>query len=478
MGTSTGAERTGRRPLALLFLVLLTVGCEESPLVPGGTTVVTVVVNPADLSVAVGEVIRLDVLPRNEENRIIAAGPARWTSSAPQVAVVDSLGLVQALTEGTAEISASVGGVVGTARLTVTPASVSEWREHTCMVASTGAVWCWGRGPNGELGNGARVGSSVPFLVSLAGTVASVSTGVSHTCALLASGAVQCWGRGAEGQLGNGATSTRPTPVQVMDAPSYRSISAGGRHSCGITSGGDLRCWGWGLYGQLGNGNTTTNVATPIQPQGGIRFERVSAGARHTCALTADGSAYCWGDNQHGQLGDGGSTMRTTPTRVSTALRFTRISAGARHTCAIAQDGTAWCWGDNREGQLGNGSLSPSRTPTDVRSAPGFRLASVSAGGSHTCGIDAAGVVYCWGAGQFGQLGNGARILVGNPVQVGVALFTDLVVGSAHTCGVSRGTAAFCWGLNAFGQLGTADYGDRSGPTQVAGGVGFTRAEG
>ncbi|MSR36371.1 MAG: hypothetical protein EXR95_06970 [Gemmatimonadetes bacterium] len=479
MGTSFGAERRWAR-LALAptcLLAVLLAGCEEQPMIPGGNTVVSVIVNPADLSIAVGEVIRLDLLPQNAEGRVISSGPATWVSSAPLVASVDSLGFIRALSEGSADINATVDGVRGTARIRVTPAVVSEWREHACMVASTGAVWCWGRGANGELGNGTRISSAVPLRAALSGTAASVSTGSSHSCAVLTSGAVFCWGRGAEGQLGNGATATQPGPVQAMDALSYRSVSAGGQHTCGITSSGDLRCWGSGGFGQLGNGNTI-NVATPVQPQGGLKFERVSAGARHTCALTADGRAYCWGDNRFGQLGDGSAVTRTTPTPVATALRFTWISAGARHSCAIAESGSPWCWGDNREGQLGNGSLSSSTSPTDVRSAPGFQLSRVWAGGSHTCGTNGAAVVYCWGAGQFGQLGNGARGLAGNPVQVGSVLFDDLIVGNAHTCGVSRGTVAYCWGLNAFGQLGTGDYRDRAVPALVSGDLRVTRAEG
>jgi len=129
-------------------------------------------------------------------------------------------------------------------------------------------------------------------------------------------------------------------------------------------------------------------------------------------------------------------------------------------------------------GQHGNGTLASSPVPQDVKSVPDFRLASVAAGGSHSCGIDPYGMVYCWGAGQFGQLGNGGRTLSGNPASAGLTLFDELLVGNSHSCGVSRGRTALCWGLNVFGQLGTGDFAYRTAPAPVAGGLAFVRSGG
>jgi alpha-tubulin suppressor-like RCC1 family protein len=481
MGTSTGADpRTLRLavPLrALLPLCWILAACEEAPATPGGDDVRSVLLNPATLAMAVGEVIRLDVLPVNRENRRILGGPATWSSSAPTVAAVDSLGLVRAIGEGAAQITASVNGVAGSAAVTVTPVAVSEWREHACFVGVDGNAWCWGRGGNGELGDGSRTSSPVPVRVRHDAPFAAVTAGASHSCGITGAGEAWCWGRGTEGQLGSGAATTRVTPVRVSDAASWRALSAGGRHSCGITATGDTRCWGDAAFGQLGHGSTTS-VITPVPPQGGLRLQQVSAGARHTCGLAADGRAWCWGDNRNGQLGDGSSASRSSPGPVLTEQRFTDISAGARHTCAVALDGRPWCWGDNRSGQLGNGTLTSSFAPSAVASVPGFRLARVAAGGSHSCGIAPTGVVFCWGAGQFGQLGDGRQLLAGNPVEVQVALFDQLIAGNAHTCGVSRAATALCWGLNVFGQLGTGDFRDRAHPEPGFGGYRFGRGGG
>jgi alpha-tubulin suppressor-like RCC1 family protein len=463
-------------PLAVLLLVLLA-GCEKGPVTPGGEAISQVVLNPATFSMAVGDQLRLDVFAANASGWPLAGGSVEWASRNPLVAAVDSLGLIRGLLEGTAEISALVSGIRGTAVATITPAAVSEWREHSCFLANTGSAWCWGRGVNGELGNGLRGGSAIPVRVALDQPLALVSTGASHSCAVTTTGSGYCWGRGAEGQLGNGGLATFSHPVQIMDALGYRTVSAGGQHSCGVTNGGDTRCWGASTYGQVGNG-ATVSVSTPVQVQTAQRFTVLSAGARHTCALTGDGQAYCWGDNHEGQLGDGTTIQRNAPVTVATTLRFLTISAGARHTCAIASDQTPWCWGDNGQGQLGNGTLTSSTVPRDVKSSPGFRLATVAAGGSHTCGINSGGVAYCWGAGQFGQLGSGGSTLIGNPLNVGVALFGEIMAGTGHSCGVSSGGTVLCWGLNVFGQLGLGDTNNRSAPNQIRGELRFRSAGG
>ena len=209
-----------------------------------------------------------------------------------------------------------------------------------------------------------------------------------------------------------------------------------------------------------------------------MRFEQLSAGGRHTCGVVSGGQAYCWGDNRQGQLGDGTLTTRMVPTPVLTGLRFSSIAAGARHTCAVALDGRGWCWGDNRLGQHGNGTLTSSATPQEILSSPDFRLVSVSAGGTHSCGIHVNSNAYCWGAGQFGQLGNGVTFLVAIPSPVALAFFTEILAGAGHSCGVSADQRVLCWGLNAYGQLGSGDFTDRSVANSVAADLLFGRSEG
>ena len=246
MAISTNRER--RRFLLRLGLFLpLIVGCEEALIIPGRTEVVSVLLNPPSFPMAVGEVMRPDVLPRNAEGRVIVGGPVIWASSDSSVASVDSLGLVRGEWEGEAQITAHIGSSVGFTDVTITPSPASEWREHSCFVSLTGTIWCWGRGGNGELGNGLRNSSPVPVRVQLDEPVACVSAGASHSCSVTSSGAGYCWGRGAEGQIGNGSTGTQVVPVKIEFGLSFRSLSAGGRHTCGINTSGETRCWGWAV---------------------------------------------------------------------------------------------------------------------------------------------------------------------------------------------------------------------------------------
>jgi alpha-tubulin suppressor-like RCC1 family protein len=133
----------------------------------------------------------------------------------------------------------------------------------------------------------------------------------------------------------------------------------------------------------------------------------VTAGASHTCALTKDGHAYCWGSNINGSLGNGSTDASNVPVPVAGAITFTSIVAGSTHTCALTKAGAAYCWGSNFFGESGIGSTSLMvATPTPV--AGGFTFASLSAAGDLTCGIAVKLGAFCWGANGLGQIGNGS----------------------------------------------------------------------
>jgi alpha-tubulin suppressor-like RCC1 family protein len=164
---------------------------------------------------------------------------------------------------------------------------------------------------------------------------------------------------------------TAPEPPPALDitpaaALSFRQVSAGGTHSCGVTTDNRAYCWGVG-GGPLGDG-TTTQRLTPVAVTGGLRFLHVSAGGSHTCGLTTENRAYCWGDNVFGQLGDNTTARRLTPVRVVGALRFQSVSTAVSspHTCGVTTANLAYCWGRGLEGQLGNGERKLRKTPTLV----------------------------------------------------------------------------------------------------------------
>lgn len=313
-------------------------------------------------------------------------------------------------------------------------------------------------------------------LTVLGGTFAAVSAGGEHSCALDITGRAYCWGRGAQGQLGTGATETQLTPVPVAGGLTFASISAGDAHTCGLTPTGQAYCWGRGADGRLGTGGTE-NALTPVAVIGAFSFASIAAGGSHTCGVTTAGQAYCWGSNAFGRLGVGSAIdFSATPAAVAGGLTFASISVKSTHTCAVATTGQAYCWGRGDFGQLGVSGLEEQVTwPTPSPVLGGHTFASISAGGLHTCGVTTAGQAYCWGFGGSGQLGVGAftpdqRI----PVAVAGGLTftevsTNLTAGTAHTCGITAGGPSYCWGFGTAGQLGNGTAENQPAPTLVAG---------
>jgi alpha-tubulin suppressor-like RCC1 family protein len=150
----------------------------------------------------------------------------------------------------------------------------------------------------------------------------------------------------------------------------FVAISAGAAHTCAVDSDGILYCWGRNDRGQLGPVDGLPNCGfvfmpcalVPAPPQVQVPFVQISAGGLHTCGLTAEGAAYCWGANRNGQLGNEGIFDETVPQRVAGGLRFVEIHAGQTHTCARTDDDEIYCWGDNFQTQLGNGRSGVRRT--------------------------------------------------------------------------------------------------------------------
>lgn len=277
----------------------------------------------------------------------------------------------------------------------------------------------------------------------------------------------------------SGATST------TFDVTGFSAVSAGGAHSCGLTAAGAAYCWGDNQLGQLGN-NSSTESSTPVPVSGGLTFAAVSAGRNfYTCGLTGGGATYCWGANDYGQLGNNSTSgpqtctfisisvpCATTPVAVSGGLTLAAVSAGFAHTCGLTAGGAAYCWGWNAYGQLGNNSTTSSSTPVVVFG--GLTFAAVSAGGTHSCGLTAGGVAYCWGDNLSGQLGNASSGSRSTPAAVSGGLtFAAVSAGASHSCGTTTGGAGYCWGRNVEGQLGNNSTTGSSAPLAVSGGFSF-----
>ncbi|MFH1434656.1 MAG: hypothetical protein ABIJ56_02960 [Pseudomonadota bacterium] len=343
---------------------------------------------------------------------------------------------------------------------------------HGCAVLDGGKLKCWGRNHSYQIGDGSSMDRFAPVEITGIGSLAeTVSGGDSHTCAVLDTGGVQCWGSNSDGQLGDSSTTSKALPTDVTGLPSaVQEVSLGAFHSCVLLETGGVMCWGRNEDGQVGNGGTDDELVPVFVTGLGTGASAITAGRYHTCALVS-GSVKCWGRNTYGQLGDGTTEGKLMPVDV-TGLggTVTAMAAGMNHTCALLSTGGMQCWGLNNSGQLGNGSGGWEETPVDV---PGMTasVTSIATGDFHTCGLHATEGLKCWGYNIHGQVGDGTVFSSTSPLAVyGMASGAIRVFGAAdQSCALMDTSKLTCWGYNAWAQLGNGASAKMTAPTAVAG---------
>ena len=222
-------------------------------------------------------------------------------------------------------------------------------------------------------------------------------------------------------------------------------IAAGYHHNCAIDGAGRLFCWGYNDRGQLGDGGTAhTTVARPLP--GSMTFIRVSAGGSHTCAVTSAKELYCWGRNVWGQIGDGSNVNRLTPTRILPEHQFADVFTMAEGTCAITTAGGVWCWG------FMLGSQASAQSPTDV--SPSIRFASIGGSDFQVCGVAEDGASYCFVPTAVTTAAGGTAMMW-RPQAAPAGGIAGFAGGLQFNCGVGGSGTISCWGSNSYGQLGT-----------------------
>src|ERR1017187_6752206 len=280
--------------------------------------------------------------------------------------------------------------------------------------------------------------------------------------------------------LAAGLCSLVPAPQAALAASQRAaSISAGGEHTCAIVSG-EAYCWGENYNGELGDGtNINSGLPVAVDTSGvlaGRTLTQITAGYEHTCALDSTGTAYCWGLNAYGQLGDGSTTSSNVPVAVDISgvlagQTLTQITVGVVNTCALDSAGDAYCWGWNAFGQLGDGTTTSSSVPVAVDASgvlAGKTLTQITAGRDHTCAVTTADVAYCWGFNSVGQLGDGNTTDSSLPVAVNTGgvlagkVLTQITAGLWHTCVLDATGGTYCWGRNASSELGDDGTGSQS----------------
>jgi alpha-tubulin suppressor-like RCC1 family protein len=345
---------------------------------------------------------------------------------------------------------------------------------------------------------GRSVSSGEPYVQQL-------TAGYGHTCAVFSDGSVKCWGRNSDGQLGLEDTFSRGdgpqemgaalTPIELGAGWRVIQVAAGGAHTCALRDTGEVKCWGQGTYGQLGLGGTESKgdddgemgeQLSTVDLGVGWRVIQIAAGGAHTCALRDTGEVKCWGSNAYGELGQGSTenqgdnyaeVAKLLPVELGEPALA--VSAGMNYTCAVLESGEVKCWGRNGSGELGLGdTLNRGDGPNEMGTAlPAVDLGevalTVAAGPGttrHTCALLASGAVKCWGANDFGQLGQGDTAIRGDaPDEMGAFLPDVDLVGTARAvftgqefgCALLDSAEVRCWGRSQYGQLGLGDTSTR-----------------
>ncbi|MAQ71925.1 MAG: hypothetical protein CL565_06995 [Alphaproteobacteria bacterium] len=363
--------------------------------------------------------------------------------------------------------------------------NVSAWLQvsvgdgHTCGIKDDGSAWCWGSAGSGRLGNNETSGSYLnPVAVEDGGaTWSKISAGVSHSCGIQNDGTAWCWGDNSYSRLGISSPYNQPVPVRVNDGGvTWLDISAGDRSSCGIQADGSGWCWGADNYSQIGDGATSTGHAEPYPlDDGGATWSSISVGEKYACGVQTNGSGWCWGTESYGSLGNGGteSDVLASPTALDDggATWSEIVAVKANNTCGIKDDDSAWCWGYDNFGELGNGAAITGTqiSPTEVEG--GDSWATIGSGNYHGCGIKTDGSGWCWGRStSLGSLGNGTSSgsqHSPSPLDDGGATWIQSSSWSRHSCAIKTDGTAWCWGYGLNGQLGDGDTENRLSPVQV-----------
>ena len=358
------------------------------------------------------------------------------------------------------------------------PLAVNTLGASSARAADTEALYAFGDNTDGALGNGTSTDVSVPTVIALPGGVTPTggAAGGDHSLVIGSNGVLYAWGLGTDGQLGNGTTTSSSTAVQVSLPLGVVpvAVAAGDDHSLALGSNGILYAWGYNGFGQLGTG-TTTSEATPVTVTlpAGVTATAISAGTDFSLALGSDGNVYAWGDGNLGALGDGSMKESQTPVKVSlpSGVTASAIAAGGSFGMAIGSNGTLYSWGDGDNGQLGNATTTFSPTPVVVQMPSGVTASVISAGDQHALAIGSNDLVYSWGEGADGQLGNGGVRNEKVPVLVSMpAGVTAVAIAGAldHSLAIGSDGNLYAWGEDGAGELGNGGTTNSDTPVQAS----------
>lgn len=350
------------------------------------------------------------------------------------------------------------------------PVALALDDARTCVVRAAGTMHCCGSPNADSLGDGLSHAGNVTALTTVfgVGDARSPATSGTTSCVVRRDGRVSCWGYNRDGALGTGDTTSHPT---ATDSLVSAVVQLEGAHDvdryCARHEGGGVTCWGTNAAGEAGTPGPMA-VLSPFDLPSPTDFTDVAVGRNHTCGISTSRGVVCWGSDASGQLGDDPAMVdHPSPTAVSGVTAPVDVAAGGSHTCAVESAGTVRCWGSGGSGELGDGVGATQRIPVRVSGLTDAE--AVCAGLSHSCALRASGAVVCWGQnGPSGVLGNGSTATSLEPVPVtGLDDAVAIACGANHTCAL-RGTGdVVCWGQNVDGRLGTGSTDPATTPARM-----------
>jgi len=352
--------------------------------------------------------------------------------------------------------------------------SLSTGSQHSLAIATTGRLYAWGRNNNGQLGDTTLTSVSSPILVS--GPAATSWIAVSGlnsangTWALTSNNLLWGWGSNGSEVLGIPAGTSSP---QQLGTSSWTAVSARGGYSLAITTQGQLYAWGGNSSGQLGD-LSTINKSSPVLVSGpaNTSWSSIATGAGFALAITSTGQLYGWGSNVNGNVGNNSGTNVSSPVLVSgpATTSWVTIGCGNEHSLAISTLGELWAWGGNIYGQLGILSTATKSSPVLVSGPASTSWLLVSGGQEHSLAITTTGILYAWGRGTFGRLGDNTTASKSSPILVSgpaSTSWTAIKAGIDFSLALTLTGSLYAWGYNAGGQLGDSTTVSKSSPILI-----------
>ncbi|XP_032396193.1 probable E3 ubiquitin-protein ligase HERC1 isoform X5 [Etheostoma spectabile] len=330
--------------------------------------------------------------------------------------------------------------------------------------SDTVMVYVWGSNSSHQLAEGTLEKILLPKLTQGFSDAQMIEAGQYCTFSVSADGSVKACGKGSYGRLGLGDSNNQSMPKKLVLEPhrnmkKVSSSKGSDGHTLAITIEGEVFSWGDGEYGKLGHGNSATQKYPKIiqGPLFGKVVVCVSAGYRHSAAVTNDGELYTWGEGDFGRLGHSDSQSRNMPTLVKDISGVGQVACGSSHTIAVAQDGrTVWSFGGGDNGKLGHGDTNRVYRPKVIEALHGFIIRKVCAGSQSSLALTSAGQVFAWGCGSCLGCGSSETTSLRPRFieDLSITKIIDISCGDSHCLALTHENEVYAWGNNTMGQCG------------------------